>query len=379
MKNVILMVIVVFALTSPCLAVETLTDSDSYASEAKKLMDQIHYEGTTLSVDPNKKHTKAEKETLYKKALNLINKAIQLNPQETDYQFRKAVILGELKKHKEAIKLLSDLIIIEPDYANYRLRAEYYFKTGDKLNAFKDIDKCIEVAGVNKYLCYYDLAEYYYNNKQTNQALVSIDKSIDTCKEYINANPSSTWACDNFIKLKSKIYQQSGNWKSAVEILQQYHLLADIEEVLKKHLKDRYTILEYRSLCEQAMSSRNILDMNICENYINIEHKDKWNMLGRVGKEMWFVEKSYIKSKNRVTAWVKLIELNKTSIYDTKLLSRNVIDCLNKSYKVIDFENYENNKLINSSSGSIEKPIVELSISPDSLMDMVLEKVCKRN
>ena len=77
-------------------------------------------------------------EKKYEEGLELINKAIALNPESSRTRYTKGVALSQLGEIDDAIRTLEENAEDNPSYyKNYAALATIYIKTGQKLKALE--------------------------------------------------------------------------------------------------------------------------------------------------------------------------------------------------------------------------------------------------
>jgi S1-C subfamily serine protease/tetratricopeptide (TPR) repeat protein len=81
----------------------------------------------------------------YEEALNSINVAIKLEPQDILLRNQKAIILGNQKKYALAIALYNEIIHENPDFIFYHNRGNIKGNSGDYQGAFTDYSRVIQI------------------------------------------------------------------------------------------------------------------------------------------------------------------------------------------------------------------------------------------
>ena len=145
----------------------------------------------------------------YNKALNAINKAISMNPDNANYQKIKAQIFCENNKFSDAIKVTEQLLAKDIDIMNYRKEAlalkyftlakaskhrsetkfylaNYFLNTGDTQRAIKELSQNI-AQDKKDFASAALLGEIYFKQKDFDKAAENFEKSYKLKKSYIPA------------------------------------------------------------------------------------------------------------------------------------------------------------------------------------------------
>ena len=145
----------------------------------------------------------------YNKALNAINKAISMNPDNSNYQKIKAQIFCENNKFSDAIKVTEQLLAKDIDIMNYRKEAlalkyftlakaskhrsetkfylaSYFLNTGDTQRAIKELSQNI-AQDKKDFASAALLGEIYFKQKDFDKAAENFEKSYKLKKSYIPA------------------------------------------------------------------------------------------------------------------------------------------------------------------------------------------------
>ena len=130
-------------------------------------------------------YLKAEKEWLmlgdgrYKDALVVIDKAIELNPEKTNYYYIKGDILFNLREYKDALAFIDKFIELDPKIQlSYSMKSRILKRMGRYTDALAAINKAIELDPKIIYF-YYDKGDILFNLRRYKDALVVIDKGIE--------------------------------------------------------------------------------------------------------------------------------------------------------------------------------------------------------
>ena len=116
----------------------------------------------------------------YGKSLEVLNETLELFPEDKLLINNKAVILGKLKREKEAFTSMEKLIDIDPlDGNSYDSCGELLLEFGDYEAAIKKFEKAIELGPTGWYLAstYKKMSHCYKNLGDLEKAEEYIDKS----------------------------------------------------------------------------------------------------------------------------------------------------------------------------------------------------------
>jgi tetratricopeptide (TPR) repeat protein len=154
----------------------------------------------------------------YDDALNVINVAIELEPNDPILYSDKALILARSRKYLEAIAIYSDLIRIKPDDAYiYNNRGTTKSDLGEKQEAIRDYDRAIEIN-----------PQFYWAYSNRGNAKSSIGNKQGAISDYdraIEINPQFAVAYYNRGNFKSDLANHQGaisDYNRAIEINSQY-------------------------------------------------------------------------------------------------------------------------------------------------------------
>lgn len=129
-----------------------------------------------------------------KQAFEIINKVIEENPDSANAYLIRGDYYKGLNDKEKAIKEYGKAVIVQPTYTkSYVYRGNLYLKKGEKDKAFRDFNKAISIAPKDAYLheqrgnAYFDLEEYdkaYNDHKKA----VSLDSNLIISKWNSKAN-----------------------------------------------------------------------------------------------------------------------------------------------------------------------------------------------
>ncbi len=127
----------------------------------------------------------------YNFALSYLNRLLEMNANDTDAVFRKALVLLSLENYKEALTVIDHYIQLSPKdpegwyYKGYCQKNEAthsYGTFGDKSNyrkAIKSLNNAIELAGGSHYKSFVVLGNIYKNMDDLNTAVSFYQKAIE--------------------------------------------------------------------------------------------------------------------------------------------------------------------------------------------------------
>jgi len=130
----------------------------------------------------------------YKPALNYVNKALAINPNNVNYMKNKAQILCELKDYKQAIKIIDNLT----NDSNPIVLG--------KKDLFALKEYILAKATKEDWESKYHLGNYFYIKGDSARAIKSLNQCVSAKKKYYPA-----------LTLLGKIYTESGNYTKALE------------------------------------------------------------------------------------------------------------------------------------------------------------------
>lgn len=142
----------------------------------------------------------------YNKAINEINKALSINPDNINYQKYKAQIYCETNRLSDAVKILENLLAQDVSILDYRndleglmyytlakankdraksrfYLAQYFLKAGDSQRAIKELNQNIS-ADKKDYKSMTLLAEIYFSRNNLPEAMDLYEKSYKVKKNY---------------------------------------------------------------------------------------------------------------------------------------------------------------------------------------------------
>ena len=220
----------------------------------------------------------------YEKALNTINKALELDSQKTSVYYLKAKILYTMERYPEAEKEIDTAVVLDmKNFDNYMLYARILSKRGDykgaveKIEAAEKIDPTDQDLLLMKGIVYKNLDDYRnalkYFNRVTDKSLKkeayleigesylqlgSRSKAMDYLKK---AEKSGNRAA---VKLLAGIYYDSGDTNKAINYYKKVISLdkKDVESMSKlgyiyKEKGDLPTALRYFQRCLKHISDHN--------------------------------------------------------------------------------------------------------------------------
>lgn len=143
----------------------------------------------------------------YNKAINEINRAISINPDNINYQKYKAQIYCETNKLSDSIKIMEDLLAQDINILDYKkdleglyyytlakatkdrelskfYLAQYFLKSGDKTRAIKELNQNI-TADAKDYRSMTLLAEIYFKQNNLADSMDMYEKSYKVKKNYV--------------------------------------------------------------------------------------------------------------------------------------------------------------------------------------------------
>ncbi|MFP4460157.1 MAG: tetratricopeptide repeat protein [Candidatus Zixiibacteriota bacterium] len=124
---------------------------------------------------------------LNEKALENINKSIQLKPQNIDLYNQRGLIYQRVDRYEEALQDFNYAIKLQPDFgACYNNRAILYSYLGDHEKAMQDYDKAISI-NPNMASLYNNRAVEHFKIKDTKGAFEDLEKCIEKDPEHGNA------------------------------------------------------------------------------------------------------------------------------------------------------------------------------------------------
>jgi tetratricopeptide (TPR) repeat protein len=126
----------------------------------------------------------------HQKAIELIGKAIEINPGNPVFYSNHGIALQELKKLEEALASYNQAIAIKPDYA------DAHFNRGVVLKELKQLDASI--ASYEQAIAFKpDYAEAYFNRGNVLQELKQWDKAVSSYNKAVMLKPDFTQAIRN--------------------------------------------------------------------------------------------------------------------------------------------------------------------------------------
>ena len=220
----------------------------------------------------------------YEKALNAINKALELDSQRTSVYYLKAKILYTMERYPEAEKEIDTAVVLDmKNFDNYMLYARILSKRGDykgaveKIEAAEKIDPADQDLLLMKGVVYKNLDDYRsalrYFNKVTNNSLKK-DAYLEIGESYLQLGSRSK-AMDYLkkaeksgnrtaVKLLAGIYYDSGDINKAINYYKKV-IAADKKDVdsmsklgyIYKERGDLPTALRYFQRCLKNISDPN--------------------------------------------------------------------------------------------------------------------------
>ena len=136
----------------------------------------------------------------YDEALNSINQAIKLEPNDSALRNQQAIIFSAKKQYPEAIKIYDLLISKQPEAYAYYNRGNAKYKLGQKQAAISDYDHAITINP--------NFTEAYYNRGNAKSELGQKQAAISDYDRAIAINPNYDKAYYNRGNAKSEIGQK---------------------------------------------------------------------------------------------------------------------------------------------------------------------------
>lgn len=139
-----------------------------YSNKFKKTYNSIDYSNSGLikSFSGN-----------YDEAINDYNKAIEIEPNNSNALNNRGYTFNLMEDYESAIKDFEKAISLEEDFA-YALNNRGYakIKLGLKEDGLADLEKSMTLDGTNSY-CYLNFGVYHYDNKEYQKALENFNKA----------------------------------------------------------------------------------------------------------------------------------------------------------------------------------------------------------
>ena len=139
--------------------------------------------------------------------INYVDKAIEIEPKNPRTYLYKGIFLEEMGKFNEALEAYEKSNSLDEKYEPVYNRL---ISVLNKLNKYKEAFKIAKVAekfNYDKEVFYNNLAEAYYKTKKDKEALECLDKAIEICPNYPNANLK-----------KSKILREEKKYRDAMDV-----------------------------------------------------------------------------------------------------------------------------------------------------------------
>lgn len=143
---------------------------------------------------------------MFEKALEDIDKTIELHVDELQIFVDKGIILKELSRYNEAIECFSKAIELEPKIAIlYNRRGVCFFQIKDYVSAIKDFKMVIKL-GSQYPIDFFNLADSLKCNKEYEEALYYVNKALEISPKNV----------DGYI-CKADIYNLTHFYKEAID------------------------------------------------------------------------------------------------------------------------------------------------------------------
>jgi tetratricopeptide (TPR) repeat protein len=232
----------------------------------------------------------------YEEALSLIERAIELDAENDQYWKEKGLIIGNFGKHEEALKSFQKASELKPGQAKYYHLQAFALR---KLNRFEDalpmIDKAIELDGNNSGY-WYEKGRTLYNLRKNEEALEYFRKAIELEPEEPEYYRFQAIVLENLNRLDEallmiekaiKLFGKCGiSWRIKGEILDN---IGKYEEALKSFQKatelepeqSKYYRLQAIALCNLNRIEEALL---LIEKAIELNEKDAscWSEKGKI-------------------------------------------------------------------------------------------------
>ena len=277
----------------------------------------------------------------YKKALSAINKAIDMNPDNINYQKNKAQVLCELKEYKRANKIMAELVKEADDLVML------------KQEIFALQEYILAKSSSKEYLSKYHLGKYFYIKNDNARAIKTLNQSLSMKKKYYPA-----------MTLLGEIYTKEQNYPKANEVYTKAYKLnknypdtlfglgdlqfkeGNVQNALNYFLvavkKDKNYLhaLLYSAMCYKILNQPDIA-LKMCEDalVLNPKNPDTYYVLSKIDTANKVEHLKKVTSYNPlyVDAWLDLAQnsISKQNIKEAKnyLLPVQYIDSNNyKAY-----------------------------------------------
>ena len=179
-----------------------------------------------------------EKLKRYDDAVKAYEKAININPDDTDIMYNLAYAYIKIKKYDEAEKLLLEVIKKDTEDNNsYFHLGEIYSRKKEHDNAIKYLSKALELDNNDTIALFYLAYEYSEIN--------NIDKAIELYNKVIELNQDYSWAYYNL----ASIYVKNGDDMPLNGDV--HYLFSQVYKLLNSHVN----YLKYLKLTERKIST----------------------------------------------------------------------------------------------------------------------------
>ena len=135
----------------------------------------------------------------YEKAIENMDKAVELNPKDSGYIYNRAKMHYQFKNYPKALSDCDVAIRLEPQSDYYTLRAGIKQKTDDIEGALADVNRSIELAPND--------AKVYFNRGFLKQAVGDINGALADFLKHLELDPSNAEVYNSIAYLYMKLGQ----------------------------------------------------------------------------------------------------------------------------------------------------------------------------
>lgn len=151
----------------------------------------------------------------WNECLDLINKALDIDPSNTDYLRLKDEVLYNLKEYQSAIDLGKQIVSQKPSSTDYSIIAQSYEGLGNLDMADSYYDKAIAVSKDKE-----STFDYWVFKADIAHKMTKYDTALDDFRQAVNADPSKKLVFD----VMGKFYKMFGNPSEMLQYGEGYRL-----------------------------------------------------------------------------------------------------------------------------------------------------------
>lgn len=256
-KKLSLLIISLFFTLQPVKAENLYTyGQKAYKSyNAGNYAQAIHYYKKITKLLPNDDRLYSNLALAYKRnkqyelSLKAIEKAIELNPKEINYQLIRADLYSELDNNEKALSIYNNLYKKHPENKRIKNNLAYYFDLHIKKHKMNDLNKAIQYA-TQAVDMFPDSVDFFVKLGLLYLESETYDKALDIYKKVLQLEPTNEIALNNYeyiidIKNKAELQYALDNIRPGAKAPKKLYKLVKVKKGVNPQIRQRvYYLLD---------------------------------------------------------------------------------------------------------------------------------------